>query len=219
MSAPDGPARDPALEAFVEAIEQVFRTRRGVDHALSPREFALARGWFEGGIPLATVLVAIDLAFDSEPSVSSLTFCRRRVEQLAAGTASGPGSSYEAGRPSLLELSERLSALRKRLLELPPRAAALALVEVEETENLVAVASRPNWPYLEQRLVRIDEAVSAAAVEALSGDELSALRAQAARAAERHRGRVDPRALEDAVERLVRQRAREKLQLPRVAVF
>jgi hypothetical protein len=215
-----GSGGDPALEAYVEGIEAALAARRGTIHVLSPREFALARGWFEAGIPLATVLVAIDLAFDSDPSVSSLAYCRRRVEQLAAGGGGGrTPAEQEGGRPSLLDLGERLLALRERLLELPARAAALPLQEVAETSDLVAVASRPNWTYLEARLARIDELVSAAALEALGESAVAELRRDAERAAERHQGRVDPRALEDAVARLVHQRARERLQLPRVAVF
>jgi hypothetical protein len=216
----EGPrsVRDPGLEAFAETIESALRSRRGVDHVLSPREFALARSWYEAGVPLATVLVAIDLAFDADPTVSSLAICRRSVEQLAAGTTRPGGrTGHELGRPSLPELSERLEALRARLQELPPHAAALPIQEVEEVDDLVAVASRPNWEYLAERLARIDELVSAAAMEALEPGEREALRNEAARAADRHRGRVEARSLEDAVERLVRQRARERLKLPRVA--
>lgn len=211
--------RDPGLEAFAQAIESTFRSRRGVDHVLSPREFALARGWYDAGVPLATVLVAIDLAFDADPSASSLAFCRRSVEQLAAGTTRPGGrTGPELGRPSLPELAERLESLRARLQELPPHAAALPIQEVEEVDDLVAVASRPNWEYLAERLERIDELVSTAALEALGPGDLETLRGEASRAADRHRGRVDARSLEDAVERLVRQRAREQLQLPRVAL-
>jgi len=212
--------KDLALEAFAEAIEAHLRTRRGVDHVLSPREFALARGWHDAGVALATVLLAIDLAFDAEPSISSLAFCRRRVEQLAAGTGSGGGapSPQGAGRPNLPELGERLEELRSKLQELPPRAAALPLQEVEAVSDLVAVASRPNWEYLAERLGRIDDLVSTAAIDALEEGDLGELRADANRAAERHRGRVGDRSLAEAVERLVRQRARERLQLPRVSL-
>jgi hypothetical protein len=226
--------RDPGLEAFAEAVESALRSRRGVDHVLSPREFALARSWHDAGVPLATVLVAVDLAFDADPSVSSLAYCRRSVEQLAAGTTRhGGATGHERGRPSLPELAERLEALRARLQDLPPHAAALPMQEVEEVDDLVAVASRPNWEYLAERLGvasrpnweylaerlgRIDELVSAAALEALDPGDLETLRAEASRAADRHRGRVEARSLEDAVERLVRQRARERLQLPRVAL-
>jgi hypothetical protein len=209
---------DPGLESFVAGLEGALRTHRGVDHTLSPREFALARSWYESGVSLAIVLLALDLAFDADPSISSLTFCRRRVEQLARGTApGGRPTGHEAGRPSLSELGERLMALRQQLADLPPRATALPLQEVEEVADLVAVAARPNWDYLTERLERIDELVSAAALEALQPHEIETLRTEALGTAERHRGRVDPRALDDAVDRLVRQRAREHLQLPRVS--
>jgi hypothetical protein len=211
--------RDPGLESFVEALETALRGFRGVDHALSPREFALARGWYEGGVPLAVVLLALDLAFEADPSISSLAACRRRVDQLARGTAHGARpTGHEATRPSLPDLGERLSELRQRLATLPPRAAALPLQEVEEVNDLVAVASRPNWEYLAERLEKIDELVSAAAIDALGTDDLAALRAEAERTGERHRGRVDQRALDEAIQRLVRQWAREKLELPRVAL-
>jgi hypothetical protein len=211
--------RDPALEAFVDAIEAALGTRRGVEHALSPREFGIARGWYEAGVPLATVLVGIDLAFEADASISGLAFCRRRVEQLAAGSTRGGRrpTGREAARPSLPELAERLDALRQRLVELPARAVALPLQEVAAVADLVAVAGRPNWDYLGRRLERIDELVSVTAIEALPPSEAEDLRAEARRAGERHRGRVDPGSLDEAVERLVRQRARERLQLPRVA--
>ncbi len=88
-------------------------------------------------------------------------------------------------------MAERLDALRERLEELPGRAAALPLAELAEVSDLVAVASRPNWDYLRERLRRIDELVAGAAVEALAPKDAAALREEAARAAERHRGKVD----------------------------
>ena len=212
-----GEAHDGGLEAFVEAIEATLRARRGKEHVLSPRDFALARGWHEAGVPLATVLVAIDAAFERDPATASLASCRRRVEDLASGSVpAGGGPPRETERTSLPEVAERLVALRERLLELPGRAAALPLADLAEVSDLVAVASRPNWDYLRARLRRVDELVAGAAVEALSPAEAAALRGEAERAAERHRGKVDERALAEATERLLRQRARETLRLPRV---
>ena len=76
--------KDPDVEAYVEAIEAHLRARRGVEHILSPRDFGIARAWHERGMPLATALVGIDLAFEDGQRVTSLAFCRRRVEDLAA---------------------------------------------------------------------------------------------------------------------------------------
>lgn len=211
------PPRDANLEAFVEAIEAALRARRGKDHALSPRDFALARGWHEAGVPLATVLVAVDAAFERDPATASLALCRRRVEELAAGGLRAP-AARETERASLPEVAERLDALREALLALPGRAAALPLHELAEVSDLVAVASRPNWDYLRDRLRRIDELVADAAVEALGAPEAAALRTEAASATERLRGKVDAAALDAAAERLLRQRARETLGLPRVSI-
>lgn len=209
-----GPARDPELEAFVEAIEQAFRARRGKEHVLAPREFALAKGYHEAGVSLATVLVAIDAAFEADPRTASLAACRRRIEELAAPGAGR--AAHEVERASLAEVGERLDALRERLLELPGRASALPLAELAELADLVAVSSRPNWDYLRERLHRLDSLVAAAAVDALDADQAQELRVETARAAERHRDRVDARALDEVVERLFRLRARELLRLPRV---
>ena len=212
------PDRDADLEAFVDAIETALRARRGKEHVLSPQDFALARSWHAAGVPLASVLVAIDAAFERDPSTSSLARCRRRVEELAAGGGGAAAAGPEpGGRASLPEVGERLDALRDRLLELPGRAAALPLAELAEVRDLVAVASRPNWDYLRERLRRIDALVSQAAVEALPVPAAAALREETTRAAERHRGKVDERALEEAASRLLRQRAREALRLPRVS--
>jgi hypothetical protein len=212
------PPRDPDLEAFVSAIEEALRARRGKEHVLSPRDFALARGWHETGVPLATVLVAIDTAFQKDPQTATLARCRRGVEEFAGGGASRTGLPRETERVSLPEVAERLESLRRRLEELPGRAAALPLAQLAGVIDLVAVASRPNWDYLREQLHRIDGLVADAAVDALAPEAVAVLRLESARAAERHRGKVGEAALAEASERLFRQRARESLRLPRVSI-
>jgi Arc/MetJ family transcription regulator len=81
------------------------------------------------------------------------------------------------------------------------------------------VATRPNFDYLRIKLREIDDDVSAAALQALGPEELDLLRAEAGRAVERHRGRVDDDALEDARGRYTLQRARERFDLPRVCLI
>lgn len=220
MSGAGGPlGADPDLAPYLEAIEDALRARRGREHVLSPRDFALAKAWHEAGVALATVLVGIDNAFEAEPHASSLAFCRRRVEELAAAGPRRPSrSGLETERASLPELQEMLAALRERLLELPRKSFALPLRKVLDVEDLVAVAAKPNWDYLRGKLREIDEEVSAAALEALPTQAAGEVRAEADRVAGRQRGRVDPASLQDALVRLSRQRAREILKLPRVSV-
>jgi len=214
--------KDPAIEEYVSAIETHLRARRGVDHILSPRDFALARSWYESAVPLATVLVGMDRAFEHNPSVSSLAYCRRRVEELAA---SGPRPQSRPAPPvesvPLSEVAALLTSLLAQLEKVRPAAGSSfepPLGKIREVQDLLAVASRPNWEYVRAKLREIDDDVSAAVLGAFSGEQIEEFRAEAARAIERHRGRVADEALEDAKSRFTLQRAREKLGLPRVSL-
>src|SRR5262245_18140515 len=214
--------KDPELEAYVAAIEGHLRARRGAETMLSPRDFSLARSWHDAGVPLATVLVGIDRAFAHDESVSSVTYCRRRVEELAAA---GPRPQSRPAPPAesvpLKELEAILVELSESLLRLSPGPRACfepPLRKIREVQDLVAIASRPNWDYLRGKLREIDDDVSAAVLEALSPDDLAAFRNEAARAAERHRERVDDASLADAMARYTIQRGRERLGLPRVSL-
>lgn len=72
--------REGDLEAYVAGLERHLTRRRGREHVLSPRDFALARRWHAARIPLAEVLAALDDAFAAGHDVSSLAFCRKAVE-------------------------------------------------------------------------------------------------------------------------------------------
>ena len=218
----EGLLPDTAVEAYVDAIEAHLRARRGVDHILSPRDFAQARAWHQAGVPLAAVLVGIDRAFEGGADVTSLAFCRRRVEDLVAA---GP---HPAARPTpaseavpLPEVARILSLLIERLAKLRAAAGAFEppLRKIREIQDLLAVATRPNFDYLRLKLREIDDDVSAAALQAVEPEELELLRTEAGRAVERHRGRVDDAALEDARARYTLQRVRERFDLPRVCLI
>jgi hypothetical protein len=207
------------LEQYVEAIESHLKARRGVDHALSPRDFALARTWFNAGVSLATVLVGIDRAFDAGARVSSLAFCRRAVEELLA---SGPPLQQKTlpraeGAP-LPEVRDLLDQLLEGLLTLRCPGFEPCLRRIRELTDLLSVATRPNWDYVRGKLREIDEEVSAAVIGALPAGDVAALKAEARRAVDRHRGRVEGGALEDAMMRYLVYRARERLRLPRVCL-
>lgn len=218
----EGLLPDTAVEAYVEAIEAHLRARRGVDHMLSPRDFAQARSWHQAGVPLATVLVGIDRAFESGADVTSLAFCRRRVEDLvAAGPRPTARPSPASEAVPLEEVARILGLLLERLAGLRAATGAFEppLRKIREVQDLLAVATRPNFEYLRIKLREIDDDVSAAALQALGPEEVDLLRAEAGRAVERHRGRVDDAALEDARGRYTLQRARERLDLPRVCLI
>ena len=218
----EGLLPDTEVESYVEAIEAHLRARRGVDHMLSPRDFAQARSWHQAGVPLATVLVGIDRAFESGADVTSLAFCRRRVEDLvAAGPRPTARPSPASEAVPLEDVGRLLGLLLEHLAKLRAATGAFepTLRKIREIQDLLAVASRPNYDYLRIKLRDIDDDVSAAALLALGPVELDLLRQEAGRAVERHRGRVDDDALEDARARYTLQRARERFDLPRVCLI
>jgi hypothetical protein len=210
-----------AVEAYVHAIETHMRARRGLDHILSPRDFALARSWHAGGVPLATVLVGMDRAFETGANVTSLAYCRRWVEELAAA---GPPAMRPAPPPESIPLHEVegvLATLLEQLGKIRPVKGLFfdaPVRKIREVQDLIAVASRPNWSYVRTKLREIDDEVSAAVLDALSDADRAEFEQEATRAIERHRGRVDDAALRDAMNRFTLQRARERLGLPRVSL-
>jgi hypothetical protein len=211
---------DPELETYVKAIEGHLRARRGVEHILTPRDFALARGWCATGVPLATVLVGMDRAFETGANVTSLSYCRRWVEELVAA---GPAPALRPAPPAesvpLAEVTELLDQLLEQLSRVKPRPGFdPPLRKIREVQDLLAVASRPNWSYVRAKLREIDDEVSQAALQALSESELAEFRSEAQRAVERHKGHVDEASLRDALNRFTLQRARERFQLPRVSI-
>jgi hypothetical protein len=213
--------KDPSFESYIEAIEKHLRARRGAEHILSPRDFALARSWYEAGVPLATVLVGVDRAFETG-DVTSLAYARRRVEELSfSGPLPEARPSPAAESIPLKDVGEILQALLERLSRLRPGPAACfepPLRKIREIQDLLAVTTRPNWDYLRGKLREIDDDVSASLFSALSAEDLEGCHAEAEKAVARHRGRVDEDALMDAKSRYVVQRARERLGLPRVSL-
>lgn len=204
------------LEAYVLAIERHLSKHRGAEHVLSPRDFALAKAWHAAALPLATVLVGIDRAFERDGGVTSLLRCRRLVEGLAAATAPGPVPASDTSPPE--DLPQRLEALQNAIAAAHrPLAFEQAARRLTELQDLAAVAREPNWDYLLRKLEELDDLVDAAALEAVAPDERTHLRDDADAALQRQKLRGRAAALEETRLRYMKRRARERFALPRVA--
>ena len=120
-------------------------------------------------------------------------------------------------------VEDALLGLEQRLLELTPearRAFALVLPRVRELRDLVAVAARPNWDYLRQKLREVDQAVGDMAPQALDPEGARAIEAGVPSGRPSGtRGGWTRRPSKSALHRLTRARARERLKLPRVDVL
>jgi hypothetical protein len=208
---------DPGLSAFVVALERHWTLRRGAPHTLSPRDFALARAWFETGLPLHAVLAGIERALERDPAAASLAFCRPFVERAAAraplarppaaGAGDATGGASDLG-PALRAL---VAALERRGSPAAFERPARTLREIAE---LLEVAPRPNWAHLRERIGEADAELSRAALEALTADERATIEAEAEAAVSRQRGHVEGGSLAQSLRRYLVRRARERAGLP-----
>jgi hypothetical protein len=120
----DAPELDEA--AYATKVEEAFIAERGTPFLLSPKDWTLIRGWREGGIPVETVIRAVQEAFERRRArgqagkVSSIAYCADAVEELwqmerrgLVGKAVGApaaGADAPAKEELLALLSARLRA-------------------------------------------------------------------------------------------------------------
>lgn len=224
---PRPPTRAPDdLEAYVAAVEGALTRLRGRVVELTGRDFALARGWHAAGVPVETVVATLEEHFAAGRGGQSLTYLRRQVEARAgrsratpaggAATATAPARAagsrddVDAARDWLARLHAWLDT---RAGDPATRWAAIRGHERALTRRLEA----PRFPTaaeLEAALGTLDEALSEAALRACGVAAAARFRAEAARAVARQRGRLDEAALEAALRRYVRRRARETWAVP-----
>ena len=207
----------------MEAIEgHTARPAWRRPHPVAAR-LRLARGWYQAGFPLATVLVGMDRAFERTLRVGSLAYCRRFVEELAAAGPLPPPRPRRRRRGAPARAGGGAGALRDRLKAFgPPPNACFGppLRRIQEIEDLLAVAFAPTELRAGQAAGDRRRGIARRAAGAGVG--------RGARGApgRRRRGpssataaRVDDAALRDAhAHRFTLQRARERLGLPRVSL-
>ena len=97
---------------------------RAPGHGPHPLARATSRSrasWHGAGVPLATVLIGMDRAFETGANVTSLAYCRRWVEDLAAAGPPSVRPAPPAESIPLREVEGVLSTLLEQLGEDPPR--------------------------------------------------------------------------------------------------
>jgi hypothetical protein len=206
---------------YFTAIETEFIRRRGTPFLLSPKDYALARRWFELGIPAADVCAGIAEAFDrrevrgAAAKVNSLSYCEGAVleawERRASARVGRPGTAErEDVGARLAELAESLAAVDSRFGE----AAAAARRAVERLSSSGKTAEET-----EQSLSRIEKKLLRGIEEALPAAEREAIRADVNRRLSGDAEGMDDRALRRTRDLLARQRLRAVLRLPRLSLL
>lgn len=110
--------------AYYRAVEDHFCRLRGTPFLFSPKDFAYLRRWWQEGIPLSAVLLALGEVFAKkrergEGPVSSLAYCRHAVARYAKRLAQARVGGEEP-RPwdvdkALADLCAQLERVRSQL--------------------------------------------------------------------------------------------------------
>lgn len=208
-------------QRYFSALELQFARLRGAAVLLSPGDWAVARTWWERGIPIDLVVRTMELllARRAERDLATPASKSRRInslryfgpavdaawEELRALTAPG-----HVGVPAAIDVPARLAALAGQLPADLPRRAARA-------RALAALAGAP--PEVEDALAALDAELLAEALAGLSAEEAeqvdAALAARTRTLAERLPAEEVVRARAQLRERLVRQLRR----LPVLSLF
>lgn len=110
--------------AYYRAVEDHFCRLRGTPFLFSPKDFAYLRRWWQEGVPLSAVLLALGEVFAKkrergEGPVSSLAYCRHAVARYAKRLAQAQVGGEEAKTwdvdKALAELCTQLEKVRSQL--------------------------------------------------------------------------------------------------------
>lgn len=211
---------DTRLSSYITALEAGLTRARGRDVAVVGRDFELARSWYAAGVPVSLVLSTLEEQRTAGYTGHSLEYLRPHVEARARRSflrRAAPPAAKPAAADGGIEAARDWLARVRAWLD-GPAAAPASLETLRGTVDALArrLAAAPALApdELGAALDALDSQLTAAALLGCDDALLARFRAEAHRTAERQRGRVDPRALERALERYVARRARAAREVP-----
>ena len=172
--------------AYYRAVEDHFCRLRGTPFLFSPKDFAYLRRWWQQGIPLSAVLLALGEVFAKrrergQDPVSSLAYCRyavaRHAKRFAQARVGAEAMAMDLGRA----LEVLVVAVREAEAAAPsPRLEAI-LASCRAT--LESLPRDVPAALVAETLAQVEEQTLTQALEALDPEERArleeALRAQA----------------------------------------
>lgn len=206
--------------AYYRAVEDAFAALRGTVFIFTPKDFALLRGWWQAGVPLAAVMSGLAEVFDrarqreADPP-SSLAYCRHAVRRHARRLAAARAGGGEAAAG--VEVGPALARLARAVREAAARwraDAAVAAVLEGLARAIEGVPPGAPAAAVEEALERLEGGALEALLSALPAGERAALLAAV------EAQPVDPALAPEVAARSRRARAaravRERVGLPRL---
>ncbi len=183
----EAPELDEA--AYATQVEEAFIAERGTPFLVSPKDWALIRGWREGGIPVDVVVRAVRDTFEKRRArgqagkISSIAYCAGSVEELWEMERRGlvgkahetpmAGANAPAKEESLALFSNRLRALGEAIATADGAGDLLRRVSGAAATGSVESASRAAadpHSFEEIRKLRKPLVAAASKIEALPRD-------------------------------------------------
>ncbi len=205
---------------YFMAIEEVFLELRGSPLQLSSKDWQIARGWHEEGIPLELVERTVreiferrrakaEAAGEKEDKVWGLGHCKRSVQAAwrRQQKLEAPGAASEREE---LDLPARLESLAAAL----PAGLARREAAIERIRGLDGGAEA-----IEASLAEIDRELLEAGSEGLEATEREAIERQLANSRAALAERLPAAELERAEARLREEILRQRLELPVLSLF
>jgi hypothetical protein len=221
---------------FTEIEEHFQRARNTGMFLFSPLDWAIIETWKEAGVPLEAVLKGIDRAFEKwharkrkTRTVNSLAYCAQEVLTAAremqdpADEAKSRATELPFRNEELVESFSRHAAeLRQAAGEAGVAAEAVYAQIADSLEQLAAAAldgRLDDLEAVEQRLTVLEEKMMAAAMQAVSEDEMVAARTEMQRQLAPYRGKMSAEQLALLERQYLQRRTLEQARLPRLSLF
>lgn len=199
---------------YFRAIEDCFLDWRGAPLTLNPKDWQLARLWFEQGVPLRLVIENLESLFErrdqeGQDKISSLRYFRSAIEAAWRRRQEFLAPASEVDTPDV-DVPMRLAALGRALPSgLPDRNAWCRRLE--------ALSGTPEG--VEAQLSDLDVELRRHVVSRLPTVEQEALQSRLETALKRLAGRLPDDELQRSAERLEVQFLRRHAGLPALSLF
>ena len=220
---------------YFTEIEEHFQQARGTGlFLLSPLDWAIIETWKDAGIPIEAVHKGIDRAFEKWHArkrkirmVNSLAYCAQEV-LTAASQMDDSGEAAKASEPAFRgdELAQfflrNAEAIRQRAGR-EPEALRKSLQETSASlDQLAEAAGREQTSDLEaieQRLTVLEQRMTAAAMQAMSEDDLLGARQEMDRQLAPYRSKMTAEQLAVLEKQYLERKCLEGRGLPRLSLF
>jgi hypothetical protein len=227
---------------YFTEIEEHFQKHRGKATLLSPLDWSLIESFQEAGIPVETVLRAVDRVFEKfgkgkskVRKINSLAYCTQAIlaeYEHQKESAVGKGNQFEtsrgtADRENIVQLLSRATDRLKEAinqLQSQPRPSPIEVLEsitksLQDIKKEVGALEHLDFENLELRLSALEDKILASLISTLSDDSLMGLRVSVNQEIGRHKRGLKSEHIALLERKLLNKKVFDLFGVPRLSLF